>query len=92
MSLLRNNVAGKDPSAGWEKSRKNVRSRRKADRAICSGVKPDGAKTNSPAFAEDFMLEHSSSGMRLTLIVVPATTGASRQESQQSSVCFGFPS
>jgi len=92
MTSLRNNVAGKDPSAGWEKSRRSAQPRRKEDRASCSGVKPDGAKTNSPAFAEDFMLEHSRSGVRMTLVVVPATTGAASQESQQSSVCFGFPS
>jgi hypothetical protein len=92
MSLLKNSVAENYSSPGWEKSRKLSRSERKADRANRSGVKPDGAKAKSPAFAEDFMLEHSSSGIRLKLIVVPSTTGAGPHESHQSSECFGFPS
>lgn len=92
MSLLRNIAADNYPSVGWDQSRKQSRSVRKADRANRSGVKPNGAKTKSPAFAEDFMLEHSSSGKRLPLIVVPATSGAAPQETHQSSVYFGFPS
>jgi hypothetical protein len=92
MSLLKNSVAGNHSSPGWDKSRHVFRPERKADRVNRSGVKPDGTKMNPPAFAEDFMLEHSRSGLSLTLIVVPGTFGAASQESQQSSECFGFPS
>jgi hypothetical protein len=92
MSLLKNSVAGNYPSAGWEKSRKQSRPERKTNRHNRSEVKPDSAQTQSHAFAEDFMLEHSSSSMRLSFTVVPSTSGAVSQESYPSSEYFGFPS
>ena len=92
MSLLNNSVAGNDPSSGREKSGRLFRPEPKANRDGSSGIKPKEAMNNRLTFADDYMSEHSRSGMCLRLIVVPGNTGDAPQKSQRTSECFGFPS
>jgi len=79
-------------SAGRNRSQHSFRPVSRTDRANCSGIDADGAGANRQSFAEDFLLEHTHPGLRITLIGMAADSGTSPREQNQSAQCYGFPS
>jgi hypothetical protein len=64
----------------------------KAIRTSSFKIEPDATRTNRETFAEDFLLEHSHSTLRLAVIEITASASATPREPQQSAQSFGFPS
>jgi hypothetical protein len=79
-------------SAGRSTSHNSFRPAGQADRTNSSGIEPDGARRKRLTFAEDFVLEHSHSGLHITLTGISASAGIAPREPQQSTQSFGFPS
>jgi hypothetical protein len=79
-------------SAGRSTSQNSFRPEGQADRTSSSGIEPDGTRAKRLIFAEDFMLEHSRSGLHISLTGISASAGTAPREPQQSAQSFGFPS
>jgi hypothetical protein len=62
------------------------------DRNNSSEMEMDGARAKQSSFAEDFMLEHSNSGLIIALFGSAATYGAASKEPQHPTQYYGFPS
>jgi len=52
----------------------------------------DGGRAKQPTFAEDFMLEHSNSGLLIALMGSAGSYKVVTQELQHSTQYYGFPS
>lgn len=79
-------------STGRNKSEHSFRSVRHSDKANSSANETDGTRTNRLTFAEDFMLEHSHSGLRISVMGKAGNSGTATREQHQSTQCYGFPS
>lgn len=80
-------------STGRNKSEHSFRPVGQADRATSSGIEPDGTRAKRMTFAEDFMLEHTHSGLRIAVIGMAGNSGAaSREQHNKLTQCYGFPS
>jgi hypothetical protein len=79
-------------SAGRSRSQHSFRTVSAADRANSSGIATDGAGPDRLSFAEDFMLEHTHSSLRLAFIGMAGKSGTAPREQHKSAQCFGFPS
>jgi hypothetical protein len=92
MGLLKECEARDRLSAGRSKSQRSFRPAGQSDRTNSSAIEPDGAKAKRPTFAEDFMLEHSHSGLVITMIGSAGSHVAASKELQKSTQYYGFPS
>lgn len=79
-------------SSGRNKSEHSFRPMGQTDRATSSGIEPDGTRADRLTFAEDFMLEHTHSGLRITVIGMAGNSGATSREQHKLTQCYGFPS
>jgi len=79
-------------TASPNKSQPSCRPVSKAIRTSSFKIEPDATRTNRETFAEDFLLEHSHSTLRLAVIEITASASATPREPQQSAQSFGFPS
>ena len=79
-------------STGRNRSQHSFRPVKQADTANVSAKEVDGARVNCPCFAEDFLLEHTHTGLRLAFIGRSAKSGSAPREQHQSAQCYGFPS
>ena len=61
-------------------------------RANPSQVEPDRTRAERPTFAEDFLLEHSLSGVDIAKIEISGSTGLSPKKRSELSQSFEFPS
>jgi hypothetical protein len=57
-----------------------------------SQVEPDRTRAQRLTFAEDFLLEHSFSGVDIVNIEISGSTGISPKERSESSQSYEFPS
>lgn len=80
------------PSSGRSASHNSFRPAGKAERINFSGIEPEGARREKLTFVEDFMLEHSHSGLHIDLTGILASARTAPREPQQSTQSFGFPS
>lgn len=79
-------------STGRNKSEHSFRPMGRTERATSSGIEPDGTRANRMTFAEDFMLEHTHSGLRVAMIGMAGNSGTASREQQKLTQCYGFPS
>lgn len=79
-------------SAGRVRSQHSFRPTSHSDRAKSAGIESDGAREKRMSFAEDFLLEHTNSGLRIALIGMAAKSGNAPREQLKSAQCYGFPS
>lgn len=77
-------------STGRNRIHRSFRQSGQADRVSASGMEPGGIGTKQSTFTEDFMLEHSHSGLFLAMMGSASRIGAPK-EMQKSAQCFGFP-
>jgi hypothetical protein len=92
MSLATKSDIRERLSAGRSRSQHSFRSASPVDSANSSGIEPVGATAKRPSFAEDFMLEHTHSSLRIAFRGMTGNSGTSTREQQQSAQCYGFPS
>jgi hypothetical protein len=55
-------------------------------------IESDAIRAKRLSFAEDFLLEHSNSNLRVTVMEIMASASATPREPQQSAQSSGFPS
>jgi hypothetical protein len=79
-------------STGRSKIHPSFRPAAQADPCNTSGIEMDGAKADKPTFAEDFMLEHSHSGLLVAMMGSVGSYIASSKELHKSTQHYGFPS
>jgi hypothetical protein len=79
-------------SAGRARSQHSFRSTSHSDRVNSTEIETDGARGNRMSFAEDFLLEHTNSSIRIGLIGMAGKSGNPPREQQKSAQCYGFPS
>jgi hypothetical protein len=79
-------------SAGRNRKQHTFRPAVEAERANSSEIAPDEARADRLSFAEDFMLEHTHSGLLITMMGMKGGSGTARREQQKSAQCYGFPS
>jgi hypothetical protein len=92
MSLAKTSDKRDRLSTGRSRNQHSFRPASMADRASGSGIETDGARANRLSFAEDFMLEHTNSGLHITLIGMAGASVSVAREPQKSTQCYGFPS
>ena len=78
--------------AGRSQSHNVCRPVRQANRTNASESGMDGGRAKQPTFAEDFMLEHSNSGLLIALMGSAGSYKVVTQELQHSTQYYGFPS
>jgi hypothetical protein len=81
-------------SAGRNKSRRSFRAADQNDRDLASSADRDENSVHRLTFAEDFMMEHSFTSLRLTVVGIRGSsrTVHKQLEPQPSAQYFGFPS
>lgn len=79
-------------SAGRVRSQHSFRPVSHSDRANSTEIEPNRAEASRMSFAEDFLLEHTNSSSRMTLIGMARKSGTAPREQQISAQCYGFPS
>lgn len=79
-------------SAGRNRKQHTFRPAAEAERANSSGIASGEVRANRLSFAEDFMLEHTHSGLLITLMGLKGSSGTASREQQKSAQCYGFPS
>jgi hypothetical protein len=79
-------------SAGRGRSQHSFRPASRADRTNSIEMKPDGAQANRMSFAEDFLLEHTHSSLRIAFVGRTPSSATAPREQQMSAQCYGFPS
>jgi hypothetical protein len=78
-------------TAGRNRIHRTFRQSGLAERISASRLEPDEINTNEQsAFAEDFMLEHSNSGLFIAMMGNASRLGAPK-EVQKSTQHYGFP-
>ena len=77
---------------GRSKSQNSFRPAGRDDRTNSSGVELDGARAKKSTFAEDFMLEHSHSGLLIAMMGSAGSYVAASKELHKSTQHYGFPS
>ncbi len=79
-------------SAGRAKNQHSLRAQGQAEQAVAPGNIMDDKCVDRLSFAEDFMMEHSSAGLRVAVVGVKGNSRTVRIQSQPSAQNFGFPS
>jgi hypothetical protein len=79
-------------SAGRSRSSHSFRPAGRADRAKASATEQGSIRAEQQTFAEDFLLEHTNSGLHIAIIGRASTAKTGLREQQKSAQCFGFPS
>jgi hypothetical protein len=92
MSLAKTSDKRDRLSAGRIRSQHSFRPVSVADRANSSRIETDGARPGRLSFAEDFMLEHTHSGMHIAVIGMSGASASVAREQHKSTQCYGFPS
>lgn len=92
MSLATKSDKREPLSAGRSRGQHSFRPASVVDRANSSGIVMDGATGNRLSFAEDFMLEHTHSGLLINVIGMAGASASVAREPYKSTQCYGFPS
>jgi hypothetical protein len=92
MSLATKSDKRERLSAGRSRSQHSFRPASQADATSAPGIEKDGAKVDRLSFAEDFMLEHSHSSLRITFMGMAGNSAAAPREQHKVAQCYGFPS
>lgn len=92
MSLANQCDARDRLSTGRSRSQHTFRPASQTKRTASSSVEQKNTTTEGLSFAEDFMLEHTGSGLRIALIGMTAGSKTAQRELQNSAQCYGFPS
>lgn len=92
MDTLKKSDAMNRSSASRSKNQHSFRAVRQTETSLTSVTGPEGARTSRLTFTEDFMMEHSASGIPVALLGVGASGGAAPKQSLPSTQFFGFPS
>jgi hypothetical protein len=79
-------------SAGRSKSHPSFRQSGRANMCNSSETELDGARAKKTTFAEDFMLEHSHSGLLIAMMGSAGSYAATSKELHKSTQHYGFPS
>jgi len=92
MGHLKESDAMHNLPACQSKSHNSHRPARQVNRSKPSESEMDGARAKNPSFAEDFMLEHSNSGLLIAMMGNAGSYKVVSQDLQHSTQCHGFPS
>lgn len=92
MSLAKTSEKRERLSAGRTRSQHSFRPVNQTDRSNASGIETDGTRPRRLSFAEDFMLEHTNSGLHITVIGMASASPNTAREPHKSTQCYGFPS
>jgi len=92
MSLATKSDKRERLSAGRNRSQHSFRPVSHADSTNSSATEPDGAKAERLSFAEDFMLEHTHSSLRITFRGMAGNSANGPKEKLNVAQCYGFPS
>jgi len=81
-------------SAGRNKNRRTFRATDQTDRNSVSGADQGENGVHQLTFAEDFMMEHSFTSLRFSVVGIKGGSRTARKqpEPQPSAQYFGFPS
>jgi hypothetical protein len=90
MDTLKKCDTRKRQSAGRNKGQRSFTSADKTG-ANSSRIKLDGIIASRQTFAEDFMMEHSSTALHVTLVGMAEIHGVAVKDTQPSTQHFGFP-
>lgn len=77
-------------SSGRNKIHRSFKLAGQTDQNSTSGMEPDGIASKQSTFAEDFMLEHSSSSLFIAMLGSASRFGTPK-EPQKSTQHYGFP-
>ncbi len=78
-------------SAGRSKNQRSFRAVKQTDCAVVTVVGPDGARAARLTFTEDFMMEHSATGLPVALLGMGSGSGTASKQPLPSTQFFGFP-
>lgn len=92
MSLAKKSEKRERLSAGRSRSQHSFRPASQADSANSSGIELDESRAGRQSFAEDFMLEHTHSSLRIAFIGIAGKSATAPREQHKSAQCYGFPS
>ena len=92
MGHLKGCEASNRVCAGRSRSQNSYRPAGQFDRINSTETEPDRITAKRPTFAEDFMLEHSHSGLLIALMGSAATYASTSREKHESTQHYGFPS
>jgi hypothetical protein len=92
MSLATKSDKRERLSAGRSRSQHSFRPVSHADTANSTGIEMDEARSSRLSFAEDFMLEHTRTSLRISLRGMAGNSTAAPREQLKVAQCYGFPS
>lgn len=93
MSLLNSYESRSRRATGRNKGSARIERVDPAEMAVLSQMKPDeGTRLNCQTFAEDFLLEHSTSAVHVIKIGIANNSELTTHEASELSQLFGFPS
>jgi len=92
MSLAKLSEKRERLSAGRSRSQHSFRPANRPDSSNSFAAAQGGARAGELSFAEDFMLEHTHTGLRIALLGIAGKSGSAPREQQKSAQCYGFPS
>jgi hypothetical protein len=92
MSLATKSDKRERLSAGRNRSQHSFRPVSHVDSANSTGTESDGARADRLSFAEDFMLEHTHSSLRVTFLGMAGNSAVAPREQHKVAQCYGFPS
>ena len=90
MDTLKKCDARKRQGAGRKMEQRAFSSADKAG-ANSSRIKLEGIRASRQTFAEDFMMEYSSTAVHVTLVGMADIHGVAVKDTQPSTQYFGFP-
>lgn len=92
MSLLKQSETTNESTMRRNRGAESMKRAARAPKAAVAQISPNPVLANCQSFAEDFLLEHSASGLHFIKFEVPGTSARTTQESSELSQLFGFPS
>jgi len=92
MSLLKQSETANQSTVRRNRGVDSVKQAAKNHKADFAPISPNPAIANRQSFAEDFLLEHSASGLHFIKFEISSSPAAAPQDSSALSQLFGFPS
>ena len=89
MSLANQSDKRERLSAGRPRSKHYFRPSHQVDSAAPSQAERNESNTERPSFAEDFMMEHTHTSLRIAFVGMAGDS--SSREQYESAQCYGFP-
>jgi len=92
MSLLKQSESTQQSTVRRSRGTDSMKRAAKVHKADFAHLSPDPSLANQQSFAEDFLLEHSASGLHFIKFEISGNSARSPQDPSELSQLFGFPS